>query len=169
MPASATALVGKTKGAHQANFIPVIDFGPFLNGTPAERLAVAQKVIDGFKNVGFIYLSNHGIPQDQIFNVFGQSKAFFDQPKELKEKLAWTSPEANRGYVSPGREKVSLFEEADHVKELRAFPDLKESMEIGKEESTDYKNNWPESNDMPDFKPTMLEFYEVHITLLSPN
>ena len=54
------------------SYIPVIDFGPFLNGTPDQKEAVAQKVVDAFKNVGFIYLANHGIPADQIATVFSK-------------------------------------------------------------------------------------------------
>ena len=54
-------------------------------------------------------------------------------------KLAWETPESNRGYVAPGREKVSrLLDESEIDKIRAAAPDLKESMEIGKEPSDNY-------------------------------
>ena len=62
----------KVQSSKAESYIPVIDFGPFLNGTPDQKEAVAQKVVDAFKNVGFIYLANHGIPADQIATVFSK-------------------------------------------------------------------------------------------------
>ena len=55
-------------------------------------------------------------------------------------KLAWETPESNRGYVAPGREKVSRLLDENEIDLIRAAaPDLKESMEIGKEPSDNYK------------------------------
>ena len=42
--------------------IPVIDFGPFLNGSAAERKAVARQIGEACRNIGFFYLINHGVP-----------------------------------------------------------------------------------------------------------
>lgn len=106
-----------------------------------------------------MYLENHGIPLERIDHVFSESKRFFDRPLADKTKLAWKTPEANRGYVAPGRERVSLFQEQAMVAELRLkSPDLKESMEIGNERNTTYTNNWPEGDDA--FRTTMTEFFD---------
>jgi isopenicillin N synthase-like dioxygenase len=133
----------------------VIDFSPFLN--KSETAKVSQQLVDAFVNVGFVYLSGHGIPMEQIDRIYSLSKWFFQMPMEEKVKLAWKTPEANRGYVAPGRERVSLV--GQDVKELRVFPDIKESMEIGKEPCTEFENNWPENN--PEFRKLMMEFYNV--------
>jgi len=75
-----------------------------------------------------------------------------------KKKLAWVSPQANRGYVAPGREKVTQLTDKAAVAALReASPDLKESLEIGKEPSTDFHNNWPAHD--PSFRPAMMRFF----------
>lgn len=51
--------------------IPLIDFGKFLNaGTDAEKKQTAQEVVNGFKEVGFIYIEKHGIPRGTIANAF---------------------------------------------------------------------------------------------------
>jgi isopenicillin N synthase-like dioxygenase len=101
-------------------------------------------MVKGFKNAGFIYLTNHGIPPSTLLSVFGHLAQFFTLPQEQKDKLAWYSPEANRGYTGHGREKTSMPEEADKVAELReAAPDLKESLEIGRDDEVEYPNMWP--------------------------
>jgi isopenicillin N synthase-like dioxygenase len=116
-----------------------------------------------------VYLKNHGIKQEFIDTVFAQSKQFFALPEEEKAKLAWVSPRANRGYVAPGREKVSLSHDHDEISRLRKkSPDIKETIEIGKEYDCEFQNNWPVG--MPKFRETMLDFYEnahvLHLEIL---
>lgn len=48
------------------------------------------------------------------------------------------------------------------IARLRASaPDYKESMEIGRDWDTTWKNMWPQESDVPGFKNFMLEFYQV--------
>jgi isopenicillin N synthase-like dioxygenase len=145
----------------------LIDFAPFLNGTPSEKKTVANAVVEGFRNTGFVYLLNHGIPPSTMQSVFGYSSQFFALPQDEKDKLAWYSARANRGYTGHGREKVSLSEEADKVAELReAVPDLKESLEIGRDDESEYPNMWPHNGSgeeeawAEDFKEIMKSFFD---------
>jgi isopenicillin N synthase-like dioxygenase len=48
--------------------IPIIDFSPFLDGTKKQE--VADKMLTAFRDIGFIYLINHGIPQERIAQMF---------------------------------------------------------------------------------------------------
>ncbi|KAJ6555070.1 hypothetical protein B0H10DRAFT_1967884 [Mycena sp. CBHHK59/15] len=57
-------------------------FGAFLDGT--DNQAVANKMLASFKNIGFVYLLNHGIPPEWIARRFSPSKEFFAQPTEVK-------------------------------------------------------------------------------------
>jgi isopenicillin N synthase-like dioxygenase len=148
--------------------IPVIDFGPFLDGTATTR--VSSEIVSAFKDVGFVYIKNHGIPKELIDLQFRQSHSFFALPHHEKDILAWVSPEANRGYVHQGRERVFLIEEQDLVGDLREkLPDLKESFEIGKEPSSKYQNSWPCS--MPNFQKHQMKFFErcneLHLTVMN--
>ena len=162
--------------APKAGFeIPIIDFSLFLKGSESDKNACAKQVLDGFTSAGFVYLGHTGITPKTVSNVFDWSKRFFDLPMEEKLKLAWDTPESNRGYVVPGREKVSNLLDEKEIDEIRAVnPDLKESMEIGKEPSDNYqvflfkigaltKNKWPEI--LPRFRFEMMEFYNVCIPL----
>jgi len=148
-------------------YIPLINFSPFLNGTPSEKKTVADAIVNGFKTAGFIYLSHHGLPPSTVKSAFTHSAQFFNLPQEEKDKLEWYSAKANRGYTGHGREKVSLSEDADKVAELReAAPDLKESLEIGRDDEPEFPNMWPpkgtgqEEGWAEEFKSSMNGFFD---------
>jgi hypothetical protein len=48
--------------------VKVVDFGPFLDGS--DRQGVSDAILDSFKTIGFVYLVNHGLPQDMIDSMF---------------------------------------------------------------------------------------------------
>lgn len=82
-----------------------------------------------------------------------QSKRFFDLPADLKASLAWETPESNRGYVAQGRERVTQSTDPEEILRLRrSSPDFKETMEIGRDYGSEFRNRWPEESDLPGFK-----------------
>lgn len=97
-------------------------------------------------------------------HVFATSAAYFRQPAGAKMAQCWTTPEANRGYSAPGREKTTSLTDLEAVRKLRdAVPDLKESFEIGREGEPDHPNHWPEEeegSELVGFKQTMLAFHD---------
>lgn len=159
--------------SHDNLEIPLIDFSVFLspNTTPEAKLITAQAILDGFKHAGFIYLRNHGIPKSLVQETFTQSAGFFARPQSQKDALAWTTPEANRGYVAQGREKVTDETDAHEIELLRAAEgeDIKESLEIGREGEKGHPNRWPEQ-DGEAFKAKMLEFFnkckDLHVQVM---
>ncbi|KAI0700732.1 Clavaminate synthase-like protein [Cytidiella melzeri] len=143
--------------------IPLIDFSKFLNASSvAEKRHTAAEIVNGFKEVGFIYLDKHGIPSSTVSNAFQKSAEFFRLPTDVKQQLAWEDPRSNRGYVAIGRERVTQSADPDEIAALRAkAPDFKESMEIGRDWDKTWKNHWPQESDAPRFKQTMLDFYRT--------
>ncbi|KAG6903431.1 hypothetical protein C0995_005454 [Termitomyces sp. Mi166 len=80
----------------------------------------------------------------------------------LQNKLSWEDPRSNRGYVTVGRERVTQSADPTEIAALRAkAPDCKESMEIGRDWDAEWKNQWPHEADVPEFKGTMLDFYQI--------
>ncbi|KAI1826224.1 thymine dioxygenase [Xylaria intraflava] len=142
--------------------IPLIDFSLFLNGTAEQRRETAQAILHGFQTAGFIYLKGLPITPEYRKHVFETSAKYFRLPMETKESHFWTTPEANRGYSAPGREKTTSLVDPEDVKKLRdAAPDLKESLEIGREGEPDHPNHWPqEAGELVGFRKTMLEFFD---------
>ncbi|OJJ37300.1 hypothetical protein ASPWEDRAFT_170786 [Aspergillus wentii DTO 134E9] len=144
--------------------IPIIDFSPFLNGTPAEKHAVAISITDAFKTSGFLYLKDHSIPPSVVSQVFGSSAHFFARPQDQKDSLRWMTPQSNRGYIATGQEKLTQPDEASGVETLRAtIPDLKETMEIGRDDVDGSPNRWPDQIDDEgkDFKQIMKSFFDM--------
>ena len=95
--------------------------------------------------------------------VFKTSATFFTRPQSQKEALGWTTPRANRGYVSHGREKTTTLTSKADVEALKAqSPDLKESFEIGREGEEGMPNNWPSGDDAAaEFKEVMTRFHDL--------
>ena len=145
----------------------------FHNGSSSTKLATAKSILHAFKTSGFVYLTNHGIPSETLSEVFRLSSEFFQRPQEQKDSLSWTTPESNRGYSTFGREKVTQSHDASEISKLRASnPDLKESMEIGKEGVSGRPNQWPDNIDAEGeaFTATMKLFFlmckDVHIDIM---
>lgn len=120
-------------------------------------------MLNGFQNAGFIYLKNHGIPASTVSTVFARSANFFARPKEQKDALAWYSAAANRGYTAQGREKLVVLEETGTEAELRkTVPDLKESLEIGRDDQPETPNMWPSGDaEADEFKKEMMAFFDT--------
>jgi len=158
--------------AQAASFrIPLIDFSKFQAGSPAEKKSTATEIVSAFKESGFIYLTGHGIPARTIENAFTKSAALFRMPMDVKETLKWEDPRSNRGYVKVGRERVTQSTDAAEIAALREkAPDSKETMEIGRDWDSVWKNQWPQEADAPGFKTTMLDFFrqchELHIHVM---
>lgn len=151
----------------------LIDFSPFASGSSAEKQATAAAVLNGFQTSGFIYLRNHGLDPKTVETVFTTSAKFFSRPQAQKDGLQWTTPESNRGYVTHGREKVTQMGDRSAVEALRTQnPDLKESMEIGKEGVSGLPNRWPDHLDEEGrhFKAVMQAFFlackDLHVEVM---
>jgi len=81
----------------------------------------------------------------------------------LQDKLAWDNPRSNRGYIKAGREYLTQSSDAAEITELRKKPpNTKESIEIGRDWDKTWRNHWPQESDVPGFKQTMLEFFQVY-------
>ncbi|KAI9801160.1 MAG: hypothetical protein M1825_003434 [Sarcosagium campestre] len=150
--------------------IPLIDFSKYLNGTTGEKRSTSTAILNGFRTAGFIYIYNHPITRETTSRIFRTSARFFSRPQSQKNSLAWTTPESNRGYSCPGREKVSSLEDRDAIDALRIqAPDLKESFEIGRDDAPEHANRWPDGIDGIDdkdddarvFKGEMKDFFET--------
>ncbi|KAH7304521.1 oxidoreductase [Stachybotrys elegans] len=167
-----TSLSGTTPAVSANNFeIPLIDFGAFRQGDEKAKTETAKAILSGFQRAGFIYLYNHGISKASVSQAFDESVRFFKRPLAQKEELAWTTPEANRGYVRQGREKLASDNvndgDVDKQRESEG-QDLKETMNIGRE-GDGFDNHWPDSfdNEGKMFKSSMLAFFDEcqHVNL----
>ncbi|KAL7786235.1 hypothetical protein V8C37DRAFT_392640 [Trichoderma ceciliae] len=144
--------------------IPVVDLALARTGSEEDVRKVAKELYEAFKNVGFAYVKNHGVPEDVVDEAFLWNRKFFNLPQSDKDK-APHPPEAwhHRGYSGVGREKVSqmIFDKSS-IAAARNVPDVKESFEIGRDDEEAYMPNvWPPREVLPGFREFFTDFYET--------
>ncbi|XP_077870010.1 uncharacterized protein LOC144362823 [Saccoglossus kowalevskii] len=104
---------------------PVIDFTAYGLQRESPDEECFRKLVDevhyALKTIGFLYLTNHGIPQTLIDNAFHQSANFFTLPTETK--LKYSRPDnSNHGYVAIGSELFSADRPGDYKESFNYIP-----------------------------------------------
>jgi isopenicillin N synthase-like dioxygenase len=51
--------------------IAIVSFDKFINGDDADKRAVAKQIYSAFSTVGWVYIKDHGIPQERVDEIFG--------------------------------------------------------------------------------------------------
>ncbi len=120
--------------------VPILDIRRFDRlGDPNERAAFVREVHAAYREIGFIGVTRHDIPQELIDRAYAAVKAFFALPIETKAQYQVGKGGA-RGYTPFG---------VEHAKDSPAV-DLKEFWHVGREHvpgaawTKDYPPNiWP--------------------------
>ncbi|CAH2405931.1 isopenicillin N synthase family dioxygenase [Mesorhizobium ventifaucium] len=137
--------------------IPVVDIAALLDRSNEHK--VAKEIRWALSNAGFMYVKNHGIPQDFVDSVFDVSRQFFDLPMSQKMELHVSkSNVALRGYIEP------FGENTDPGK----TKDLKECFDFGPERSTLEgpffgPNQWPSS--LPELRELTYGYHQKMVDL----
>jgi isopenicillin N synthase-like dioxygenase len=136
--------------------IPIIDLSQLIANRSA-LLAVAKELGQACRDIGFFFITGHGLSEGLRERVFEQSAAFFAQADSEKKKLLYSSDTGNRGYVPMKGESLDPTRPAD----------LKEAFNIGLDLPADHPeilgkvrfrapNLWP---DQHGFRETMLQYF----------
>ena len=149
------------------NDIPVIDFGPFLNGNIDDRRRISSEIGDACRDVGFFYLSNHGISPRVIDAVYDQAKHFFAQSIEEKMKIYIGScPCANnRGYTPMFEEKLSIKGDLKEGFDLALELPIDDRDRLERHATLYGPNVWPEN--LPGFRQCVYDHYYLSMLALS--
>uniref|UniRef100_A0A667XQ35 Si:dkey-10o6.2 n=1 Tax=Myripristis murdjan TaxID=586833 RepID=A0A667XQ35_9TELE len=132
--------------------LPVVDFSAFNlneNDVVDDQLHVLSKELKtAFTEIGFVYLKNTGITQEEVDHVMAISKNFFLQPEELKRPFSRKTYAHNPfdGWVSSEAEWLNP----------RRPGDLKEAFNISSLRSD---INWPSSGAAAGFKDAHISFF----------
>ena len=154
-------------GAKRLSFdeIPVVDIAGLYSADAGERQRVADAIGEACRRSGFLYVSNHPIPESTIEGAHAAMRDFFDLPLEEKMRLDIDTIQRHRGYVPLG----GLY--ADPT----ARADLQEGYEISLElpaDDPDYlagnlmlgPNVWPDEA-LPGFRSAVYGYYEEVLAL----
>lgn len=134
--------------------IPVVDFSamsikhkdPLNENLEAVRI-VADQMHQAFSTIGFVYLKNHGIPEETVDLVFKTYDEFFALSPEVKAKYAKTEATLTNGWDAVERESTNPERPGD----------LKESFDV---ERLDDISIWP-NQEVPHFRSTVVSFYQL--------
>jgi isopenicillin N synthase-like dioxygenase len=130
--------------------IPVVNLADFLSGDPQLKQQFVSDLGRAYESVGFVAVTQHGIPEALIADLYKYVQQFFALPLEKKKKYEVPGLAGQRGYTSFGKE---------HAKGSEA-PDLKEFYQHGQmvTDGDAIGNEYPENVnilDVPQFTPTL--------------
>ena len=143
--------------------IPVVDVSG-LFGTDEQRREVATELGRCAREVGFLYVTGSGVPQQLFDDLLAVTTAFFALPVEEKLKVYIGNSSNHRGYVPTGEEGGEVADD-DPTK----LPDLKEAFDLSLDlpaDDPDYlagnpmvgPNQWP---DIPGMATTVNRYYNA--------
>ncbi len=136
-------------------YIPCLDLGSYIDGTEAQRKQFSDELGRAFNDSGFVTITNHGVSQALIDQLYKNIQAVFALPREVKAKYEKPELAGQRGYTSPGKETAKGAKTAD----------LKEFWQIGQEvtDGDPVKSLYPDNEyleEIPEFNTVTREIYE---------
>lgn len=151
------------KAAVERESVPILDLAQVFAGAEGALAQAAADVRYIQRNLGFYYVTNHGVSQALIDRAFAQLERFFALPME--RKLAMRVNRHQIGYIPP---HASIMKTA--LTDANTLPDTNEGLSLMRERSPDDPkvvadvrfsglNQWPD--DLPDFRKTFLAYHEA--------
>jgi isopenicillin N synthase-like dioxygenase len=142
--------------------IPIVDIEGLWSPALPDRQAVADAIGAACRDVGFLYVTGHGVPQTHVDEVYRVAEAFFALPRAEKLRYDSNRLQRHRGYVALGDLAADPHNQA-------AF-DLQEAYEVSLElpaTDADYlagnimygPNVWPD--DPAAFREIVYGYYET--------
>ncbi|XP_042875227.1 UPF0676 protein C1494.01-like [Penaeus japonicus] len=125
--------------------IPVVDLGQLgSSGEPssAEWVRVGREVCQAFSDIGFVYLKNHGLPNEMVKELNDSSRKFFQLEETTKKKYERGVVDI-QGYTAVGRERLC---------ENRAVHEFRESYDVKRTDGV-----FPDA-EVPEMRPRVGSF-----------
>lgn len=141
--------------------VPILDLLSYLNGESGAIYQAASDLQYIQENLGFYYITNHGVSSELLTRAFEKVKIFFDLPEEEKRKIIVNNHQI--GFV-PSKASIMKTELSD----TNTMADLNEGLSLMRERSPDDPkvlagvrfsglNQWPAG--VPGLKETILEYH----------
>jgi isopenicillin N synthase-like dioxygenase len=144
--------------AGEFSSIPLVDIGSLIAEDTAGSHAAAEALGKAARQVGFVYVTGHGIPAPLFEGLLDATKRFFAQPFERKMDVYIGRSANHRGYVPAGEEVFAA-----------GTKDTKEAFDLSIDLPADHPavgagtpmlgpNQWP---DLPGFKTAVAAYYDA--------
>jgi isopenicillin N synthase-like dioxygenase len=146
--------------------IPLVDISGLYSDDPAKKAAVAREMEKAASEVGFLYVTGHGIPPELIERMKTRAAEFFALPEDVKKKYYIGNSRAHRGYVPTGEENF-YSNDVPSVDKKEAFDLSIDLAEDDPDHIRGYRllgpNQWPA--EVEDFRKDVYTYYEAATAL----
>ncbi|RVD75295.1 isopenicillin N synthase family dioxygenase [Pseudomonas koreensis] len=141
------------------NTLPILDLS-LLDGSAQQRRQFLEDLRHAARDVGFFYLTGHGIDSGLLAQVQDQARRFFALPDGDKSAVGMINSPHFRGYNRAASEitrgQPDLREQFDLGAEREALPLLTDSPLWARLQGP---NQWPQA--LPQLKPLLLEWQQA--------
>lgn len=149
--------------------VPVIDLGRARHSA-AGTLAVAEQIDEANQHIGFLALTNHGVPEALLQRMYDVTAEFFALPIEEKLRVQG-SKDTTRGYIPPKRRALARTRGVGTPADLVEFfsiglPEVPQGdpwFARGRQRGYFADNQWPNSPNC--FRETWEEYYRAMAAL----
>ncbi len=106
--------------------LPIISLKGFSSSDPVERQSAVLALGTACREVGFFYLVDHSLTQEDFLQIFTCAKQLFDLPGDEKQAMSIKQSPHNRGYVAMADERLDPKAGADQKEAFNIGVDLPE-------------------------------------------
>ncbi|KAL1937798.1 hypothetical protein VTO73DRAFT_12817 [Trametes versicolor] len=155
------------ESAEAFDHIPIIDLKDIDDANPETKKALGKAVRDACINVGFLYVRNHGIPEETIDAALSASKDFFSQPLDQKMELDMRKTANFKGYNAIFTSNIDPLNRGDLHEGFEFGWEALEARAANETRADDGvmagANVWP--SELPDFRESVLSYYHAAVDL----
>ena len=150
-----------TRAAVAAESVPILDLSAYMNGDAGAREQAAADLRYIQENLGYYYITNHGVSAELIERSFEKVAEFFALPEVEKRKIL-----VNRHQLGFVPAKASIMK--TELTDANTVADLNEGLSLMRERAPDDPkvvadvrfsglNPWPDG--VPGLRETFLEYH----------
>ncbi|XP_065826250.1 uncharacterized protein [Oscarella lobularis] len=102
--------------------VPTVDFAALslsqadssIDWNSSDVRGLCEKLDEAFRTIGFVFLTNFGVPEDEVEKIFTMYDKFFDLPVDVKNRFRRAEKASgNNGYVALRRERLDPTKPSD--------------------------------------------------------
>jgi isopenicillin N synthase-like dioxygenase len=149
-------MMGSARAIDPFQVLPIVDVSALMQGDAARADETVQALRRAASEVGFLYVTGHGIPPERITALESVAREFFALPEATKLEYHIGRSTNHRGYVPPGEEV--FYSQTKDTKE--AF-DLSRDLPPGDYGAANRllgPNVWP--REVPAFRAVVSAYYD---------